>query len=93
MTLEHRVFDELTRSRFGTAEAYAEEGYHLATETGQLNTACKHTSMRAWLAALQGRAPEATAWAEEVLDEADKRRLTECVTYARRGHRPIKGCP
>lgn len=81
-SLEHLVFDELTRSRFSTAEAYAEEGYHLAVETGQVNTACRQQSMRAWLAALQGRADDATAWAEEVLAEATKRQLVECLAYA-----------
>jgi DNA-binding CsgD family transcriptional regulator len=81
-SLEHQVFDALTRSRFSTAEAYAEEGYHLAVETGQANTACRLQSMRAWLAALQGRADDARGWAEEVLAEATERQLAECLAYA-----------
>ncbi|MGH9213253.1 MAG: AAA family ATPase [Acidimicrobiales bacterium] len=87
-SLEHQVFDALTRGRFSTAEAYAEEGYHLAVETGQPNTACRQLSLRAWLAALQGRADQARGWAEEVLVEATKRELAECLAYAHRslGH-------
>jgi DNA-binding CsgD family transcriptional regulator len=81
-SLEHQVFDALTRSRFSTAEAYAEEGYQLAVETGQANTACKQQSMRAWLAALQGRADDTRAWAEQVLVEATERQLSECLAYA-----------
>jgi DNA-binding CsgD family transcriptional regulator len=81
-SLEHLVFDALTRGRFGTAEAYAEEGQRLAVETGQPNTACRLLSLRAWLAALQGRADEARAWAEEVLAEATARELAECSAYA-----------
>jgi DNA-binding CsgD family transcriptional regulator len=80
--LEHVVFDELNRSRFGSAEAHAEEGYRLAVETGQANTACRHLSMRAWVAVLQGRSDQARRWAEEVLAEATERQLAECIAYA-----------
>jgi DNA-binding CsgD family transcriptional regulator len=81
-SLEHQVFDALTRGRFGTAEAYAEEGQRLAVETGQPNTACRLLSLRAWVAALQGRTDDARSWAEEVLGEATARDLAECIAYA-----------
>jgi DNA-binding CsgD family transcriptional regulator len=81
-SLEHLVFEELTQSRFGAAEAYAEEGYQLALETGQPNTACRHLSLRVWVAALQGRADEARRWAEDVIADASRRQLGECLAYA-----------
>lgn len=81
-SLEHLVFEELTQSRFGAAEAYADEGYQLALETGQTNTACRHLSLRVWVAALQGRAEEARRWAEDVIADATRRHLAECLAYA-----------
>jgi tetratricopeptide (TPR) repeat protein len=84
-SLEFLVFDELSRSSFSIAEAYAEEGSRLATETGQPNTACRHRTMLALLAALQGRALQARELADEVIAEATRRRLTDSVAYAHLG--------
>lgn len=82
--LEFLVFEEIANSRFATAEAHAEEGYRLAVETGQANTACRHRSSLALVAALRGRATEARALADEVLAEANERGLADAVDAAHR---------
>lgn len=81
-SLEFLVLDELATGRFSIAEAFAEEGFRLATETGQLNTACRHRTMLAWLAVLQGQGAEAKTLAHEVLAEASRRRLPDSLAYA-----------
>ncbi|MQA87633.1 MAG: LuxR family transcriptional regulator, partial [Streptosporangiales bacterium] len=82
--LDYFVADELTRGRFGTAEAHAEEGYRFAAESGQPNMECRHQSSLAMLAALRGRERQARRLAEEVLAEASKRRLAGAALHARR---------
>jgi DNA-binding CsgD family transcriptional regulator len=81
-SLEFLVLDELANGRFSIAEAFAEEGFRLATETGQLNTACRHRTMLARLAVLQGQEAEARKLADEVLAEASRRRLADSAAYA-----------
>lgn len=81
-SLEFLVLDELATGRFSIAEAFAEEGFRLATETGQLNTACRHRTMLAWLEVLQGQGAEAKTLADEVLAEASRRRLADSLAYA-----------
>ncbi len=80
--LEYLVADELARGRFDTAEASAEEGYRFAVETGQPNTACRHRSSLALLAALRGQEERAHRIAEEVLAEASERRLASVMVSA-----------
>ncbi|NEE02519.1 helix-turn-helix transcriptional regulator [Phytoactinopolyspora halotolerans] len=80
-SLEFVVLDELANGRFTIAEAFAEEGFRLATETGQENTACRHRTMLAWLGVLQGQ-DTARKLAEDVLAEASRRRLADSLGYA-----------
>lgn len=82
--LEHLVADELGRSRFRTAEAYAEEGHRLAVETGQPNMACRHQASLALLAALRGQTMHARQLAEEVLAESSTRGLAGAGTLHHR---------
>lgn len=83
-TLEHLVLDEVSHSRFGRADAHPEEGYRLAVETGQPNTACRHQSWLTLLAALRGRAEEANQRAREVLAVAGEHELHDASIVAYR---------
>lgn len=82
--LEYLVTDELTRGRFATAEAFAEEGLRFAEETSQPNTACRHRGSLAVLAALRGHDDRARVYADEVLSEADQRHLAGATVAAYR---------
>jgi DNA-binding CsgD family transcriptional regulator len=82
--LNSLVADELTRGRFASAEAFAEEGHRFAVESGQPNTACRHQSSLAVLAAICGREEQARSLAESVLAEAGQRGLAGSVVSAHR---------
>ncbi len=82
--LEYLVADELAGGRLGAAEAYAEEGYRFAEETGQPNTACRHLGWLALLAALRGREHDARRLAEDALARAYEHRLVGARTWAYR---------
>jgi DNA-binding NarL/FixJ family response regulator len=77
------VTDNLATGRFGIAEADAEEGYRLAVETGQPNTACRHQSLLALLAAHRGRERQARELAENALAEATARDLPDVAAWSR----------
>lgn len=81
--LEYQAADELTRGRYGLAEAYAEEACQFAAEVGQPNTACRNRGLLALCAAIRGR-PDAGELAGEVLAEASARTLADAMAYARR---------
>ncbi|GAA5159615.1 LuxR family transcriptional regulator [Pseudonocardia eucalypti] len=78
-----RVVEELLAGRFQTAQAYAEEGYRLAEETSQPNTACCHQSLLALLAANLGRQSDTKRLAEESLTQATVRNLPDVAAWAR----------
>jgi DNA-binding NarL/FixJ family response regulator len=78
-----RVTDNLAAGRLGIAEADAEEGYRLAVETSQPNTACRHQSLLALLAAHRGRDDQARQLAEQALAEATARDLPDVAAWAR----------
>ena len=82
--LEYLVADELAHGRLGTAEAYAEEGYRFAEETGQPNTACRHLGWLAVLAALRGREDDARRLADDALARGYEHRLVGASTWAYR---------
>ena len=77
------VTDNLAAGRFGIAEADAEEGHRLAIETGQPNTACRHQSLLALLAAHRGREHQARELAENALVAATARDLPDAAAWAR----------
>jgi DNA-binding CsgD family transcriptional regulator len=77
------VTDELGHGRFGIAEADAEEGYRLAIETNQPNTACRYRSLLALLAAHRGREHQARELAERALQAATERDLPDVAAWAR----------
>jgi DNA-binding NarL/FixJ family response regulator len=77
------VTDNLEAGRFGIAEADAEEGHRLAIETGQPNTACRHRSLLALLAAHRGQELQARELAENALVEATARDLPDAAAWAR----------
>jgi DNA-binding CsgD family transcriptional regulator len=81
--LEYQAVDEITRGRFGLAEAHAEEGCQFAAEVGQPNTVCRNRGLLALCAAIRGR-PDAGELATEVLAEASDRKLADAMSYARR---------
>jgi DNA-binding CsgD family transcriptional regulator len=81
--LEYQAVDEITRGRFGLAEAYAQEGCQFAVEAGQPNTACRHRGLLALCGAIRGRA-DAGDDAKAVLAEASVRGLPDALAYARR---------
>src|SRR5262249_55171357 len=64
---------DMSRSRYGWAEAGAAEGRALALETGQPNLALQHAAILAEVAGVRGREQEARHLAEEVLGEAAAR--------------------
>jgi DNA-binding CsgD family transcriptional regulator len=76
------VGDHLAAGRFGLAEADAEEGLRLAGETGQPNTACRHRSLLALLAAYRGRERPARELAEPALAEATARDLPDATAWS-----------
>ncbi|WP_028923975.1 helix-turn-helix transcriptional regulator [Pseudonocardia acaciae] len=78
-----RVHDELLAGRLGTARAHAEEGHRLAGETGQPNTACRHQSLLALLAAHEGRSADAQRLAEDALTQATLHDLPDVTAWAR----------
>jgi hypothetical protein len=77
------VSDNLAAGRLGIAEADAEEGYRLAVETSQPNTACRHQSLLALLAAHRGRNDQARQLAEHALAEATARDLPDVAAWGR----------
>jgi DNA-binding CsgD family transcriptional regulator len=81
--LAYLAAGEMHRSRYASAEAYADEGRRLALETGRLNIACRHLATLAATAALRGQEQEARRLAEETLAEATARRLGQPATVAR----------
>jgi DNA-binding CsgD family transcriptional regulator len=78
-----RVTDKLAAGRLGIAEADAEEGYRLAVDTRQPNTACRHQSLLALLAAHRGRERQARELAEHALVEATARDLPDVAAWSR----------
>jgi DNA-binding CsgD family transcriptional regulator len=76
------VTDNLEAGRFGIAEADAEEGHRLAIETGQPNTACRHQSLLALVAAHRGREPQGRELAEHALVAATARDLPDAAVWA-----------
>jgi hypothetical protein len=80
------VTDNLEAGRFGIAEADAEEGHRLAIETGQPNTAARHQSLLALLAAHRGREPQARELAEHALVAATARGLPDVAAW---GHHAL----
>jgi len=78
------AMDEVVRSRFPWAEAYAAEGRALARESGQPNLALQHEAIVAELAALRGQEPVPGALAETVLATATGRGLHGTAAMARR---------
>jgi DNA-binding CsgD family transcriptional regulator len=78
------AMDEVVRSRYPWAEAYAAEGRGLALEAGQPNLALQHEAILAELAALRGQEPEPGRLAAAVLAEATGRGLLGTAAMARR---------
>jgi DNA-binding CsgD family transcriptional regulator len=76
------VTDNLEAGRFGIAEADAEEGHRLAIETGQPNTACRHQSLLALVAAHRGRELQGRELAEHALVAATARDLPDAAVWA-----------
>jgi DNA-binding CsgD family transcriptional regulator len=76
------VTDNLEAGRFGIAEADAEEGHRLAVETGQPNTASRHQSLLALVAAHRGRESQARELAEHALAAATARDLPDAAAWA-----------
>lgn len=81
--LVSRVIEELHAGQFRLAQAYAEEGHRLAEETGQPNTAWRHQSLLALLAAHQGKSDEAERLAGQALRAAAIRGLPDVAAWAR----------
>jgi DNA-binding CsgD family transcriptional regulator len=84
LALEYVVPEETELGRFGSAEAYAEEGRRLALETGRRNSAALHRAFLAHLAGLRGREEEASRLAEEAIAEAVSRNLVKVADIALR---------
>lgn len=82
--LDYIVSEELARGRFSGAESYAEEGFRFAVESGQPNTACRHQSSLAVVAAWTGREAEVERLAGQVLAEARRRGLSSSAAQAYR---------
>ncbi|GAB2846519.1 helix-turn-helix transcriptional regulator [Lentzea nigeriaca] len=84
LTLEYVVPDEISRGRFASAEAFADEGFRLAVETGRRNSASLHQAFLSMLAGLRGRTAEAVALAEQTMTEAVSRSLVKVADTAQR---------
>jgi DNA-binding CsgD family transcriptional regulator len=84
LTLEYLVPDELSRGRFASAEAFADEGHRLAVETGRRNSASLHQAFLSMLAGLRGRTTEARALAEQAMTDAVSRGLVKVADTAQR---------
>lgn len=81
--LRFAVTDELRAGRYDSAEAYADEGHQLATETGQTNLARHYQSRLAMIAAIRGRDDQARRLAELVLADARARDLPQLAAMSR----------
>ncbi|HEX6444674.1 MAG TPA: AAA family ATPase [Streptosporangiales bacterium] len=77
------VADELRDGRFSLAEAYGEEGRRLAVESGQPNTAARHASLLALVAAHRGATGTVRQLADEALTAATERQLPDVAGWAR----------
>lgn len=73
------VSDELKAGHYRSAEAYAEEGNRLASETGQPCTACRHRGLLARINAILGRDHQARQLAEDVIVTAQAHDLPQSL--------------
>ncbi|MBO0876697.1 MAG: helix-turn-helix transcriptional regulator, partial [Pseudonocardia sp.] len=81
--LRFAVTDELRAGRYDSAEAYADEGHQLATETGQTNLARHYQSRLAMIAAIRGRDDQARRLAALVLADATASELSQPAAMSR----------
>jgi DNA-binding CsgD family transcriptional regulator len=75
VALALRAYGEVVEGRFASAVVSASEGFRLASETGQQNTAAFHQAILAWAAARFGKEEDCRAGVAEVFGVARERGL------------------